>query len=92
MPMYFPDLKSVQRIAEQMTKHEGKKKYVGIIPKTDAELPKARKALGKYFREVWGDEIQAMEIEESVTENDYHEKLGKAINEKVSMSLFYEQK
>lgn len=82
MPMYFPDLKSVKNLAEAMRKNEKERKYKGIIPKTDSELPQARKELAKYFREVWGDEIQAMEVELAVTRENYHDKLGSAITKK----------
>ena len=79
MPMYFPDLNSVKRIAIMMKDHPEPKKYKGIIPQTESELPVARQMLGKYFREVWHDEVQALEIEEAVTKEDYEEKLSKAI-------------
>lgn len=77
--MYFPDLKSIQSIASMMIEHGGGKKYKGIIPQTEEELPLARKQLGEYFRRVWKDEIQALEIELGVTEKNYHQKLGEAI-------------
>ena len=79
MPMYFPDLKSVQRIVQIMSKHEGDKGYKGIYPNNEEELPHARKDLGEYFRRVWKDEIQALEIELAVDESNYHEKLGEHI-------------
>lgn len=83
MPMYFPDLKSVKDIATEMTKHLGDKKYTGLIPDTEEELPKARKELGQYFRTVWRDEVQAMEIEQAVTKENYESKLGSALMKKL---------
>jgi hypothetical protein len=83
MPMYYPDLKSVKDLAEMCVKHQPKDKiYKGLVPKTEADLPKARKELGKYFREVWHDEIQALEVELAVTRENYHEKLGAAIRKR----------
>jgi len=79
MPMYFPDLKSVQTIAKQMRNNTPGKEYKGIIPKNESELSEARKQLGKYFRDVWKDKVQAMEIEEAVSQNDYNEKLSARI-------------
>ena len=72
--MYFPDLKSVQQIAKMMNKED--KKYKGIYPNNEEELPLARKQLGEYFRRVWKDEIQALEIELSVDETNYDQKIG----------------
>jgi len=74
--MYFPNLKSVKTTAEIMSRHTGEKKYIGIIPQNDSDLSEARKQLGKYFRDIWKDELQALEIELSVTENNYHEKIA----------------
>lgn len=82
MPMYFPDLESVKRIAKMMTEHKGEKRYKGIIPQTEKELSEARKQLGQYFRIVWKDIIQAMEIELAVTKENYHKKLGQAIQKR----------
>jgi hypothetical protein len=79
MPMYFPDLESVKKCAESMRRNSGDKKYTGIIPKTEDELPQAREELAHYFRNVWKDEIQAMEIELSVNESNYKEKISDAI-------------
>jgi len=83
MPIYFPDLKSVQSCANAMTKNTGDKKYIGIIPKNEEELPQARKELANYFRTVWKDEVQAMEIELSVSENDYEEKMKEGVRRKI---------
>ena len=79
MPMYYPDLKSVRATAEAMTKNKGDKKYKGIIPKTEEDLPKARKELGRYFREVWEDEINAIEIERAATKENYHEAISRGL-------------
>lgn len=75
MPMYFPDLKSVQQLARSMRKNEGEKQYIGIYPENDQDLPEARIQLGRYLREIWGDRIAALEVELAVTEKDYHQKL-----------------
>ena len=76
MPMYYPDLKSVKRTAEMMQKQPADaKRYKGIVPATERELPAARKQLGAYMRDIWGDEIAALEIELAVAENNYHQKL-----------------
>lgn len=80
MPMYFPDLASVRKSAEIMATHQKpENKYKGIVPKTEKELPEARKQLGHYFRTVWHDEIQALEVELGVSEDNYEEKIGNAI-------------
>ena len=75
MPMYFPDLRSVRDLAEVMSRNKGEKKYRGITPETEAELPEARKQLARYMREVWDDEIFALEIELAVDESNYDEKI-----------------
>lgn len=77
--MYFPDLKSIQQIARMMTEYKEDKKYKGIYPNNEEELPLARKQLGEYFRKIWKDEIQALEIELAVNETNYHEKIGEYI-------------
>ena len=82
MPMYFPDLKSVQEVAKMMMEHKDNQKYRGIYPNNEKELPLARKQLGEYFRRVWEDEIQALEIELAVDETNYHKKLGDHIEKK----------
>jgi len=83
MPMYFPDLVSVRKCAEMMATHQKpENKYKGIIPKTEEELPEARKQLAEYFRTIWHDEIQALEIELGVSKDNYEEKIGKAITAK----------
>ncbi len=79
MPMNFPDLKSVQSCVESMRMNKGDKKYNGIYPETVEQLPEARTALAKYFREIWEDEVQAMEIELAVTEDNYHDQMRDAI-------------
>ncbi len=44
MPMYYPDLKSVKRFAEQMKQQPNEsKRYKGLVPTNDQELPEARK-------------------------------------------------
>ena len=76
MPMYFPDLESVKRLAEDMQKQpDDNKKYKGIVPTTEGELPEARKELGSYLRSVWKDEVFALEVELALDEGNYHEKL-----------------
>ena len=85
MPMYFPDLKSVKNCAKAMTKNTGDKKYNGIIPKKENELLKARKQLSEYFRVIWKDEIQALEIELAVTKENYDDKMSEAIKTKFSL-------
>jgi len=78
--MYFQNLESVRSCAEAMSRHKKpEERYNGIIPKIEAELPEAREQLGKYFREVWKDEIQALEIELSLTEENYHKKILKSM-------------
>lgn len=79
MPMYYPDLKSVQECAKSMSENVKGKEYKGIIPKNENELPQARRELGLYFRHVWGDIIAAIEVEEAVTVDDYDEKMKDAI-------------
>ncbi len=75
MPMYFPDLESVKRLAKDMSCNTGNKKYVGIIPENEDKLSEARKQLAKYLREVWNDEIFALEVELAVDENNYDFKM-----------------
>jgi len=77
MPMYFPDLKSVASTCKMMSEHTGNKKYRGIIPLNDEELPLARIQLGRYFREIWGSEIEAVEVEQALTKENYDERLQK---------------
>ena len=84
MPMYFPDLKSVQRLAEGMSKHEGDKKYTVIIPETEDQLLSARKELAEYFRTVWNDDIQAAEVEFAATEENYDQVMGLALLKKLT--------
>lgn len=79
MPMYYPDLESVQNCVNAMRHNKGDKRYNGIFPESEEQLPEARSQLARYFRTVWKDEIQAMEIELAVSEDNYHEKIGGAI-------------
>lgn len=80
MPMYFPDLKSVRQLAQDMAKYQKpKNKYKGIIPKTEKDLPRARKELGQYFRTIWHDEIQAIEVEQSATKDNYDMAIAKGL-------------
>lgn len=79
MPMYFPDLESVQQLANQMSKNVKGKEYHGIIPKDESELSQARVELGRYMREVWSDNVAAIEIEQAVTEENYAEKMTKGV-------------
>lgn len=84
MPMYFPDLKSVKDCAESMAKFQKPEKlYKGIIPKNEDELPEARKQLAQYFRDIWNDEIQALEIELAVSEDNYYQKLLESIKNRM---------
>ena len=74
MPMYFPDLKSVRKLAIDMSNQsKEEKKYKGIIPGNEEQLPEARKQLAKYLRDVWDDEVFALEVELAVDENNYDE-------------------
>ena len=80
MPMYFPDLKSVTQLAQDMQQQSNdSKKYKGIVPVTELELPEARRQLGIYMREIWHDEIAALEVELAVDESNYDEKLQEHI-------------
>lgn len=79
MPMYYPDLKSVKRFAEDMQQRDDAKKYKGIIPTSEDELPEARKQLGNYMRDIWGDEIAALEIELAVDRDNYYQKMQEHI-------------
>ena len=87
MPMYFPDLKSVQNLAKSMSKNTGDKKYKGICPHIEKDLSEARKQLGKYFREVWKDNIQAMEVELAVNEENYDKKMSLKINDDLQLQM-----
>ena len=82
MPMYFPDLKSVTQCASAMQKNKDEKKYRGIVPTTEEELPEGRNQLAMYFREIWNDEVAAMEIELALTQENYHEKMREAVRAK----------
>lgn len=79
MPMYYPDLKSVRKTCEIMAKNEKGKEYKDIIPQTEKDLPEARRQLAKYFREIWHDEIAAIEVEKAVNKENYQKKIGEAI-------------
>lgn len=80
MPMYYPDLESVQDCVKAMRKNKGEKRYNGIYPETEEQLAQARSELGKYFRTVWGDKIQAMEVELAVNRDNYYEKIGRVVS------------
>lgn len=87
MPMYFPDLKSVQGCVDAMRQNKGVKQYKGLYPETDKEVPEARKQLAAYFRNVWDDDMQAMEIEIVAANREEHdEKLARAIGESIRWS------
>ena len=74
---YFPDLKSVKLFAESMqTQRDNTQRYNGLVPKTEEELPEARKQLGAYMRTVWKDEIAALEIELALDEDNYYKLLS----------------
>ena len=78
MPMYYPDLKSIKAVAKTMATYQKPENlYKGIIPENEAELLEARKQLGQYFREIWKDEIQALEVELALTEENYHREIRK---------------
>ena len=80
MTMYFPDLESVKRLAENSaTGATIEKRYKGLIPKTEEELPEARKQLGEYLRKVWNDSVFALEVELGVSKENYQEKMKTAI-------------
>ena len=79
MPMYFPDLRSVQQLAKDMARNEEGKKYTGIFPKTEEELSEARRQLGKYLRDIWHDNVFAMEVELGVSEENYEAKMRSRI-------------
>ena len=83
MPMYFPDLKSVQQLVVSMRKKKGEKQYKGIYPCTEEELPDARQQLAKYLRTVWGDEVFAMEVELAVNKENYEIRMEAGIMEKM---------
>lgn len=88
MPMYFPDLKSVQECVEDMRHNKGAKQYKGIYPESEEDIPEARKQLAAYFRNVWNDELQAMEIEIAAANREEHdEKMAKAIGKSISHIL-----
>ncbi len=83
MPRYYPDLKSVKQFAEDMQKQrDDTKKYKGIVPTIEAELPEARKQLGAYMRKIWRDEIAALEVELAVDSNNYHQQLEDHISKR----------
>lgn len=81
MPMYYPDLESVQDCVRAMRHNRPPKQYNGIYPETEEQLSQARVALARYFREVWKDELQALEVELAVSKDDYHEKMEQAVKE-----------
>ncbi len=83
MPMYFPDLKSVAQLATNMSKHKGDKKYMGIHPVTEKELPQARKELAKYLREAWDDDVFAVEVESAATEENYQKIMEEHVMKKM---------
>lgn len=63
MPMYYPDLHSLQTCVKSMRRNKEEKEYKGIFPEKDSDIPEARKQLGEYFRNVWGDQVGAIEVE-----------------------------
>jgi hypothetical protein len=89
MPMYFPDLESVRKLATEMaTKQEDDKKYKGIIPETEEDLPEARKQLGQYLRDVWSDKVFAMEVELALDKDNYETKMKEAIMKEIGPNFF----
>ena len=90
MPAFFPDLRSVKKLAEAMAKYqEPENLYKGIIPKNEDELPEARKQLAKYMRDIWNDDIAAAEIEMAVTEENYHEKFREYMIKKYGGKMIF---
>lgn len=87
MPMYFPDLESVQGCVISMRGNKGVKQYRGIYPKNKEQLPQARKELAAYFRTIWNDEIQAMEIELAVSEENYDQLMVQAVGKRFLTSF-----
>lgn len=83
--MYFPDRQSVQNCALAMQKNIRSKRYRGIVPFEESQLIEARKQLAEYFRSVWGDEIQAMEIEQCVSEENYDGVMRRAVVSKFNL-------
>ncbi len=79
MPMYFPDLESIQKCVRAMQNNKGEKRYNGIYPENEDQLMQARTELARYFRTTWNDEIQAMEVELAVTEENYERKMSDAV-------------
>lgn len=90
MPMYFPDLASVKKLAEMMQTNS--KPYTWIIPENEEELKQARKELGQYFRTEWNDKIQAMEVEMWVSEENYTEKLQQWVMKEMINSMMNQPK
>ena len=84
MPMYFPDLESVQNCVKAMRHNKGEKRYNGIYPENEDQLAQARTKLAAYFRTVWEDDLQAMEVELAVTEENYEETMREAMVLKMS--------
>lgn len=86
MPAYYPNLNSVKNFAENMQKQPDEaKRYKGIVPANESELPEAREQLGAYMREIWGDEVAALEIELAVNKENYREKFHKHLNGRFSI-------
>ncbi len=83
--MYFPDLKSIRKMATDMACNT--KPYKGIIPTNEEELPLARKQLAKYVRDERKAEVLAMEIELAVSESDYKEKMLQGL--RIKMGMFF---
>lgn len=83
MPEYFPDLNSVKVLAEAMRNHKDDKAYKGLVPRVENELPAARVQLAGYMRDVWNDEVAALEIELAVTQETYHDKISQAIKKRM---------
>ena len=92
MPMYFPDRQSVERCALAMRKNKGWRRYKGIVPFEESQLIDARKQLAEYFRSVWGDEIQAMEIEQCVSKENYDGVMGRAVISNFNLDKLKENK
>lgn len=70
MSRCYPDLESIQQCIEVVRQNEGDERYNGIYPDNEAQLPRARKELAAYFREVWDDFIHAAEVELAQVELD----------------------
>jgi hypothetical protein len=86
MPMYFPDLKSVQKTAKDMAAHKSEKKYRGMQPRSEEDLPQAREDLARYMIEAWDDTVFAAEIFYAATPENYSQIVMMSIGLKQRLS------